>query len=76
MGATFKDFLPKGYSHLYVKSKKTGQKIEIDASLIRSFYVLSENEIIISFYEGKKTRTMLTPYKLQQILTVFSESDD
>lgn len=73
MSGSFKDFLPKGYSHLYVYDKNRKNKFEVNVEHINFFYAMSEKETVISFNEGNKRRLMITPYTLRQIFTVFSE---
>lgn len=73
MGISFKDFLPKGYSHVYVYDKRKKHKTEVNVELIKSFYSLSEKETVIVFMDDDKMRMVITPYTLRQIFTVFSE---
>ena len=72
---SFKDFLPSNYSNLIVYNKKHKQKISIRAELIISFLSVSPSETLVSFYEGKQRRMILTPYTLEQIYNVFTEGD-
>lgn len=72
---SFKDFLPANYSNLVVYNKKHKQKYSIRAEVIISFFAVSPDQTVVSFYEGNKRCMVLTPYTLHQIRNVFSEGD-
>lgn len=73
MSCGFKEFLPRGYTHLFVYDKNKKTKLEINADLIVSLTPISSEEMAVFYYEGNRTKAIIAPYTVKQVLNVFSE---
>jgi hypothetical protein len=72
---SFKEFSPKGYSHLSIKDPSSGSKTSVKIESIQNMFEIAESKTLIMYREGKGERFVIAHYSLDDIASIFTQGD-